>query len=59
MKPEYLNNKEGIVFQKEYAVASAERAVADVLYFNPKTHLDATDSINWDRVKKIQDIVFT
>lgn len=58
MKPEYLNNIEGIDLSGEYPIASAERAVADMLYFNSRFHFDAKDRIDWDRVKNIEDKVF-
>jgi hypothetical protein len=35
-------------------MASTERAVADMLYFNPKYHFDIPESINFDTVKSIQ-----
>ncbi len=58
MKPAYLYNLEGIDLKKDYAVASAERAVADMLYFNTKFHFDAEERIDWKRVKKIKEKVF-
>lgn len=42
------------VFDKEGTLeASKERAVADMLYFNPKFHFDAP--VNWSAVKKVQE----
>lgn len=36
--------------------ASVERAVADLLYFNPSAHMDASQSkiVDWERVQEIQ-----
>ncbi len=35
-------------------IASPDRAVADLLYFNPKFHLDAFKQIKWSKIRKIQ-----
>ena len=35
-------------------VATTERAVADMLYYNPKYHFDFSDSIDFEKVKHIQ-----
>ena len=37
--------------------ASPERAVADMLYYEPSYHFDAENLINWKRVRKIQEKV--
>jgi len=58
MKLDYLNNLEGIDLSGEYPIASSERAVADLLYFNSKFHFDAKNRIDWDRVKQIKEKVF-
>lgn len=58
MKPAYLYNLEGIDFKKDYVVASAERAIADMLYFNAKFHFDAEERIDWNEVEKIKKKVF-
>jgi len=34
--------------------ATPERAVADLLYFNPKVHLDNEKMIDWKKVKQLQ-----
>ncbi len=57
IKNEYLYNGEGIVFSGNIRKASLERAVADMLYFNPSYYFDASKSINQERVKEIQKIV--
>lgn len=58
MKSEYLINLEGIDFTEKYPVASAERAVADTLYYNSKFHFDTNSKINWEKIKKIKEKVF-
>lgn len=50
MKDSFLFNEAGIREQE----ASLERAVADLLYYDPKYHFDAPKFIDWDKVKKIQ-----
>jgi predicted transcriptional regulator of viral defense system len=54
LKEEYLNNPTGILYQNGVFVASTERAVADMLYFNPKYHFDVPASIDFIKVKSIQ-----
>ncbi len=55
MKDSYLYNETGITMNdKGIKVASIERAVADMLYFNPSYHFDAKNIIDWKKVKEIQ-----
>jgi hypothetical protein len=54
LKPEYLHNPLGILNQNGIFMASPERAVADMLYFNPRYHFDAADIIDFEKVKLIQ-----
>lgn len=54
LKDIYLNNPTGIERKNGIWVASVERAIADMLYFNPKYHFDLSDSIDWEKVKNIQ-----
>jgi len=54
LKDEYLYNPAGIVNQGGFFVASTERAVADMLYFNRKYHFDVLESIDFKKVKFIQ-----
>jgi len=44
----------GIVHQNGVFTADTERAVADMLYFNPKYHFDVPESIDFDKVRLIQ-----
>ena len=50
----YLNNPVGVEEKNGFFAATVERAVADMLYFNPKYHFDLHDSIDWEKVKAIQ-----
>lgn len=50
----YLYNSEGIISKNDFKIASLERAVADMLYFNPKTFFDAKNLIGWKKVQAIQ-----
>lgn len=54
LKPEFLNNSEGVENKEGYNMASLERAVADISYLNPKFYFDSPNLIDWDRVKNIQ-----
>jgi hypothetical protein len=54
LKDEYLYNPIGIVNRNGVLVATLERAVADMLYFNPRYHFDVRDSIDSEKVKSIQ-----
>lgn len=54
LKDKYLFNSCGINAENGIAKASLERAVADLLYFNPRYHFDNRKSIDWDKVKKIR-----
>jgi len=55
MKDEYLFNNIGVEIINGVREATLSRAVADMLYFNPKKYFDAGDSkmINWLEVKEI------
>lgn len=58
LKKDYLYNDFGVNKNNEVSEASLERAVADILYFNPNYHFDNLEAINWDRVREIQKIVY-
>ncbi len=53
MKDEYLHNETGIIEKKGVRFAYLERAIFDLLYFNPKYHFDK--KVNWEKVKKIKN----
>jgi hypothetical protein len=54
LKVEYLHNPTGISKQDDGFVATVERAVADMLYFDPRYHFDFREAINFDKVREIQ-----
>lgn len=54
LKNEFLYNPAGIQNQNGNLVATTERAVADMLYFDPKYHFDLSENINFDKVRQIQ-----
>ena len=51
----YLYQTVGIFAKNSVLEASVERAVADLLYYNPRAYFDA--SINWKEVRRIQKVV--
>jgi hypothetical protein len=57
LKDEYLYNTIGIVNENGNFVATTERAVADMLYFNPKYHFDLAESIDFEKVAAIQKTI--
>lgn len=50
----YLFNPAGIIESSGVRVATVERAVADLLYFNPRAYFDARRMIDWKKVKTLQ-----
>ena len=57
LKDNYLYNGRGIDNLDGMAVASLERAVADMLYFNPRYYFDNRKIINWKKVREIQNVM--
>ncbi|MDD4026905.1 MAG: hypothetical protein PHO75_01785 [Candidatus Shapirobacteria bacterium] len=59
LKPQCLNNTIGIIQNdKGVFIADTERAVADMLYFQPNYHFDAYNLINWSLVKNYQKQIY-
>ena len=54
LKNDFLFQSEGIVVKNGINMATLERAVADMLYFNPQFHFDVPKLINWKKVKLLQ-----
>ncbi len=54
LKAEYLHNPAGIYEQKDGFIATLERAVADMLYFNPRYHFDIREAIDFEKVHSLQ-----
>ena len=59
LKDEVLYHPSGIENQDGIFIASVERAVADMLYFNPEYHFDLREAIDFDKVKSIQKEIGT
>ncbi|MEK7523610.1 MAG: hypothetical protein AAB588_01135 [Patescibacteria group bacterium] len=51
----YLYNSEGVALRGGLLQASPERAIADMLYFNPSYHFD--HPVDWKKVRDIQQKV--
>ena len=49
----FLMNDVGIEFSDGVRIASVPRAVADMLYFNPKKYFDAPHLIDWGLVREV------
>jgi hypothetical protein len=59
LKEVYLYNDTGIIKSgQSFNEASAERAVADILYFNSSYHFDNIDKIDKNNFKEIQKNVY-
>lgn len=56
VKDEILTNPIGIEMKKNYAVASAERAICDLVYLARNIYFDNLDKINKDLIVKISKI---
>lgn len=50
----YLFNETGITCDGDVRIASPVRAIADMLYFNPRYHFDASAHIDWNVVNRMQ-----
>ena len=55
MKTVQLHNLAGLVLRGAVYSATPERAVADLLHFNPRAHLDTPSLCNWRRVRALQN----
>ena len=54
----YLYNPFGIVDRGKYKIATVERAIADMQYFNPRYYFDADSSIDWKKVSETKKEVY-
>ncbi len=54
LKDIFLYNDTGLYEKNRVLYASVERAVADILYFNPFYYFDNEGAIDWDKVRQIQ-----
>ncbi len=53
MRNNFLYNNSGIITTNNIKMATPERAIADMLYYNPRKIFDSPELINWKKVKKI------
>lgn len=58
LKDKFLYNDFGIDKSGKFNIATLERAVADILYFNPHYHFDNPKLINRTKLKEIQAVVY-
>jgi predicted transcriptional regulator of viral defense system len=58
MAPQYLYNLRGIQLDKQYPIASLERAIADTLYYNPNYYFDQDIEPYGSKIATIQQEVF-
>ncbi len=58
LKDGFLYNDIGIDKTGKLNLATLERAVADILYFNPTYHFDNPNAINWAEVNRIRAAVY-
>lgn len=56
MNESILTNPLGIELDKEYAIASTERALLDTLYLNKGYHFDNLNGIDWDKVFELLSV---
>lgn len=54
MKDEFLFNETGIIEKDGIREAVLERAVADMIYYDPSYHFDAPRLVDWNKVKEVQ-----
>lgn len=57
LSDEFLFGDAGMSIKDGVRTASVSRAVADMLYFNPKKHFDVLSVIQWDAVRDIVSTV--
>ncbi|MEK7510499.1 MAG: hypothetical protein AAB567_03035 [Patescibacteria group bacterium] len=55
LSDQFLYRQNGIVaMENGTRKASVERAIADILYFNPHAYFDAENLIDWEKVRALQ-----
>lgn len=52
LNEKYLYNPEGVLLKDGVKIATAERAICDMLYFNPNYHFDRP--VNWRKIRLMQ-----
>lgn len=56
LKYEVLLNNFGIINEKNYTIASKERAFLDAIFFYKDYHFDNLTSLDWNKVKEMKKI---
>lgn len=59
LKSSILLNSSGVENRRNYAIATPERALLDVVYLNREYHFDNLSPVNWDTVFEIAPIYET
>lgn len=54
LNEKFLHQSFGVSYENDTFSANKERAVADMLYFNPKYYFDNPSGIDWNKVKEVQ-----
>lgn len=57
LQDQLLLNPDGVERKDGYFIATKERAVADMLYFNTKYYFDNPSLVDWEKVARIQKTV--
>jgi len=57
LQDQFLHNPGGVERKNGYFIATKERAVADMLYFNTKYYFDNPSLVDWKKVVRIQKTV--
>ena len=55
LQERFLFNPAGITEENSVKIATPERAIADMLYFNPRANFDRP--VDWEKVKRIQQAI--
>lgn len=55
LQEKFLFNPTGITEENSVKIATPQRAIADILYFNPKANFDRP--VDWEKIKQIQQTV--
>lgn len=54
LQDKYLYNPTGIYEKNGILIATVERALADLFYFNPNIYLDGIERVDFKKLKKVQ-----
>ena len=57
IKDMFLYNKQGIEMKNGVLMATISRAIADMVYLQPRYHFDNPKSIDWKEVKALQQTI--